>query len=127
MNPEIVALWFSGASLLLQAVSMIPKDPRKRTPEDEAALMATAEAYYSTQAYYALPDDKRSGGLEWDMAAKWERAAILLKKYDSSLYDRLNAKSEYWRRGGTWSDDAIQAAGIGLESIKKAVEERIKK
>ena len=127
MSPDVAALWISGASLVLQAVSMIPRDRNKRTQEDEDALAAVSEAYYATCSYYASDVSQRDGNKEWDMAAKWERAAILLQKYDSTLADRLNAKSEYWRRGGTWSDEAIQKAGIGLESIKKAVDERLSK
>src|SRR5258708_7844556 len=126
MNPEIAALWISGASLVLQAVSMIPRDPKKRTPQDEAALKAVSEAYYATHAFYDAPKKSQlDGGKKWALAMKWEQAATLLHKYDPTLADRLNAKSEFWRRGGTWSDDAIQKAGIGLERIKKEVDARL--
>jgi hypothetical protein len=37
----------------------------------------------------------------------------------------LHAKSEFWSSGGKWSDDEIQKAEIGLESIKKEVDERL--
>ena len=128
MKPEIAALWISGMSLVLQAVSMIPRDPKKRTPEDEDALLAVSDAYYTTNAYYAfLEKNPRDSGKEWDIARKWERAAVLLDKYDSSLSERLNAKSQYWRSGGTWSEDTIQKAGIGLERIKKEVDDRLTK
>lgn len=126
MSPDIVALWISGASLVLQAVSMIPRDSKKRTPQDEAALRAVSEAYYATHAFYA-PDSGAKRISKWDLAMKWEHAARLLRDYDPSLAERLHAKSEFWHRGGTWSDEAIQKAGIGLESIKKAVDERLTK
>ena len=57
---------------------------------------------------------------------KWERAAILLQKYDPTLAEKLSAKSEFWQRGGTWSDEAIQKAGIGLERIKREVDDRLR-
>jgi len=126
MNPEIAALWISGASLVLQAVSMIPRDPKKRTLDDEAALKAVSDAYYATRAFYAASKkSQRDSGKKWALASKWEQAAILLRKFDSTLADRLSAKSEFWSRGGTWSDDAIQKAGFGLERIKKEVDERL--
>jgi hypothetical protein len=56
---------------------------------------------------------------------KWERAARLLRKYDPTLADRLNAKSKFWHDGGKWSDEEIESAGIGLESLKNAVDERL--
>jgi hypothetical protein len=126
MNLEIAALWISGASLLLQVVQMIPRDPKKRTPEDEAALLAVSEAYYATKAYDAfLKSNPRDESKEFEVAAKWERVAVLLHKYDSSLGERLSVKSEYWRRGANWSDEAIRVAGIGLEQIKMEVDERL--
>lgn len=79
-----------------------------------------------SEAYYAfLKEHKRDHEKEYDLARKWEHAAVLLGKYDSSLSERLDAKSEYWRAGGTWSEDAVQKAGIGLERIKKEVDDRL--
>jgi hypothetical protein len=124
MSPEIAALWISGASLVLQAVSMIPRDPQDRTSDDDAALQAVSDAYYATHSYDA-PDGKGQRVSKWDLARKWERAARLLRKYDSTLADRLDAKSKFWSSGAKWSDEEIQKAGIGLEAIKKEVDERL--
>lgn len=124
MEPEIVALWMSGASLVLQAISMIPMDSSKRTDQDEAALLAVSDAYYTTERYYEGTDLTAKPSI-YDLAHKWEHAATLLRKYDASISSRLSAKSEFWRSGGNWSDDAIKQAGIGLQQIKAAVDERL--
>jgi hypothetical protein len=128
MSPDIAALWISGASLVLQAVSMIPRDAKRRTAEDEAALQAVSEAYHATRAFYAATTKtQRDSGATWALAQKWEQAAILLQKYDSTLAKRLDAKSNFWREGGTWSEEEIKQADIGLEKIKTEVDARLTK
>ena len=122
MNADEATLFVSGLSLVLQAVSLIPRESRNRTQEDEQALIALSDAYHSTHEYYEfLKQHLRDGCRETDVAFKWERVGILLQKYDSTLAERLKAKSRYWREGATWSDDIIRQAGIGLESIRREV------
>jgi hypothetical protein len=120
-------LILKGLSLVLQAVKLIPKEPRDRTKEDEDALAALSNAYHRTLQYYEfLKDHPRDRAEEAGVAYKWEIVGILMQKYDSTLAERLDAKSRYWREGATWSDDVIRKAGIGLESIRREVKLRIK-
>jgi hypothetical protein len=120
-------LLISALSLVLQAVAMIPREPRNRTREDEEALTALSDAYHSTHQYYEfLRDHPRDTSREVDVAFKWERVGILFRKYDVTLAERLNAKSRYWHDGATWSDKIIREAGIGLEDIRREVILRIK-
>ncbi len=53
-----IALWTALTGLVLQAIALIPRDPGKRTREDEQALRAFSDAYHATQAYYS----SRHGG-----------------------------------------------------------------
>jgi hypothetical protein len=115
-----------GLSLAAKAASLIPKGRGDRTNNDEQALMALSDAYFSTHRYYEYrktnPRDKQQ---ELDLAYKWECVGILLKKYDDTLSERLKSKSRYWKEGETWSLDIIRQAKIGLEDIKREVDERI--
>jgi hypothetical protein len=127
MHTEEVNLIVSGLSLVLQAVSLIPREPRNRTKEDENALAALSDAYHTTLQYYEfLKDNPRDLSKEAGIAYKWEIVGIVLQKYDSTLAERLDAKSRYWREGATWSDEVIRQAGIGLENIRREVTVRIK-
>jgi hypothetical protein len=120
-------LLLSALSAVLQAISLIPREPRNRTREDEEALTALSDAYDSTHQYYEfLKDHPRDPVKQAEIAHKWECVGILLKKYDSTLADRLDAKSRYWRQGATWSDKIIREAGIGLEDIRREVALRIR-
>lgn len=128
MNIEEATLLVSGLSLVLQAISLIPREPRDRTQEDAEALTALSDAYHSTRGYYEfLQSQPRDHGREEDIAFKWQRVGILLQKYDATLADRLDVKSRYWREGATWSDDTIKKAGIGLEGIRREVALRVEK
>ncbi len=114
-------------SLVLQAVNLIPRQPRDRTREDEEALSALSDAYTETIQYYEfLRGHQREPAREAGIAHKWEHVGILLEKYDATLADKLSAKSRYWREGATWSDEVIRQAGIGLESIRREVTVRVK-
>ncbi len=127
MNTEGVTLIVSGLSLVLQAVSLIPREQRNRTKEDENALAALSDAYHTTIEYYEfLKNHSRDTSKEAEIAYKWEIVGIVLKKYDSTIAARLDAKSRYWREGATWSDEIIRQAGIGLENIRREVTIRVK-
>jgi hypothetical protein len=127
MNAEEATLLVSGLSLVLQAVSLIPRKPGDRTREDDAALTALSDAYHSTQQYYEfLTSHPRDLSRETDVAFRWQHVGILLHKYNPTLSERLDAKSRYWREGATWSDKIIREAGIGLEDIRREVILRIR-
>ena len=127
MNTEAATLMVGIFSLVLQAASLIPREPRNRTHEDEEALTALSDAYTETVQYYEfLKTNPRDLAREAGIAFRWERVGILLEKYDPTLAERLNAKSRYWREGGTWSDQVIRQAGIGLDNIRREVTVRVK-
>jgi hypothetical protein len=114
--------------LVLAALALIPRESRNRTKDDEEALAALSDAYHSTNKYYEFLDankGRRDRSQEADLARKWEQVGILLKKYDETLADRLDAKSRYWKAGGTWSNEVIKQAGIGLENIRREVRLRV--
>jgi hypothetical protein len=127
MNTGEATLLVGIFSLVLQAASLIPREPRDRTREDEDALSALSDAYHETVQYYEfLKEHRRDLAKEAGIAHRWERVGILLEKYDSTLAERLNAKSRYWREGATWSDEVIRQTGIGLENIRREVTVRVK-
>ena len=123
MSLEIISI----ISAVVKVVGAIPKKLKDRTKEDEEALLALSDAYHSTVKYYEfLKDHDRDKCVETDVAHKWEIVGILLQKRDSTLAERLKAKSRYWRDGATWSDEIIRQAGIGLEDIRREVTIRVK-
>ncbi len=127
MNTEEVTLIVSSLALVLQAASLIPTEQRNRTAEDEEALSALSDAYHSTQQYYEFLKSKpRDTMQEIAIAHKWQLVGILLNKYDSTLAEKLDAKSRYWRDGATWSGEMICKTGIGLEGIRREVTLRLK-
>lgn len=117
MDYEQAAFWVATSSLVLQAIKMIPRKKRDRSPEDEEALVAVSEAYHATQAYYSGPARSRDAVARMAIADKWCTVGVLLQKYDRRLANRLDVKSRYWREGATWTDTAIQEAKIGLDDI----------
>ena len=122
MNAEEIHWITSALNLIHLAIRLIPKAPQNRTPSDEEALTALSDAYHTTLEYYEfLKTNQRDSAKEVGIAHKWQRVGILLKKYDPTIAERLDAKSRYWRDGGTWSEDTIRKAGIGLEHIRREV------
>ena len=118
MNNEETTLYLTALTALLQAISLIPRNPRNQTDADEKALGALSDAYYATHKYYdSLKDHSRDRSQEVDIANKWEQVGILMQKYDSTLSQQLSTKSRYWKEGATWSDKIIRDAGIGLERV----------
>jgi hypothetical protein len=125
MDYEQVAFWVATSSLVLQAISMIPRKKEDRSSEDEAALVALSEAYHATQAYYSGPAHSRDAAARMAIADKWCRVGVLLKKYDRRLANRLDVKSRYWRQGATWTKAAIREAKIGLDDIWRETNVRL--
>jgi hypothetical protein len=127
MDTNETGLIINVLSLVLRAVNLIPRERRNRTVEEEDALTALSDAYHATLQYYEfLKAHPRDATQEIGIAHKWARVGILLKKYDPTLAERLDAKSRYWREGATWSDKIIHEAGIGLEDIRREVNLRVK-
>ncbi len=113
-----VTNWTSIFQTILQALSLFPRDNEGRTKDQEEALIALSEAYHATHKYYSeVETGKRNRNREWDIAEKWYRVSVLLKKYNPDLSRRLHRKSRFWQDGGTWSNEQIAEAGIGLEGV----------
>lgn len=126
MSYEVVSFWTSAFSLVLQVVSMFPRDKRDRTRDQEEALLALSKAYHATEAYYAfLGSHPRDREREWEVADLWCGVSVRLRKYDNQIAQRLDLKSRYWREGATWSADAIKTANIGLARIWTEVNVRL--
>jgi len=113
-----VTTWTSIFQTILQALSLFPRDKAARTEAQEQALIALSEAYHATHKYYSeIERGERDYSKELDIAEKWYRVSVLLKKYDPDLSRRLRIKSRFWHDGGTWSSDQIRDAGISLEGV----------
>ena len=79
-----------------------------------------SSAFHKTEKYYAYlaegkPHDRQR---ELDLAKDWEHAAILVEAVDRDLGERLGLKGNYWREGGTWSEQQIWNAGIQLQRVR---------
>ena len=126
MNTDAASFWTEAFGLILQVISLFPRNARERTKDQEEALLALSDAYHLTEEYYShLERHGRSNDKEWAIANKWCRVCVLLKKYDATLANRLDLKSCYWRDGGTWTDEAIKDAGIKLEDLWREVNVRL--
>jgi hypothetical protein len=126
MNTEAATFWTGAFGLIFQVISLFPRNSRERTKDQEEALLALSDAYHITESYYShLERHGRSNEREWEIADKWFRVGVLLRKYDQNLANRLDLKSRFWRDGGTWSNDAIRDAGIKLEDVWREVNVRI--
>jgi hypothetical protein len=126
MNTDAASFWTGAFGLILQVISLFPRNARERTKDQEEALLALSDAYHLTEEYYShLERHGRSNDKEWAIADKWCRVGVLLKKYDATLANRLDLKSRYWRDGGTWTDEAIKDAGIKLEDVWREVNVRL--
>ncbi len=120
MIPEIIEIT-SLAKITIDAIIAILKAQNATKKEKEKAEMAILSAYNKTHGYYAMRKNGEQKDImrEHELAQAWDEAAILLKKFDSGLSNRLSAKSQFWREGGAWSDEQIQLKNISLEDVKK--------
>lgn len=114
---EITAL----AVLTIEAFRVIQKTKNATKEAKQNAERAISSAYNKTHGYYAMRKDGEQKDImkEHELAQAWDEAAILLKKFDSDLSNRLSAKSQFWRDGGAWSDEQIQLKNISLKDVKK--------
>jgi hypothetical protein len=126
MPYESAQFWTGALALVLQIITLFPRDKGSRTNAQEEALRALSEAYHSTEGYYAyLKENPRKEEQEWEIAKKWFHVSVLLRKYDPAISQRLDLKSRYWREGATWSNEAIKEAGIGLSRVWAEVNVRL--
>lgn len=114
-------MWKEMAGIIIQVAALIPEAKRARTDAHEKMRIAVMKAYHSTEAYY----DRRHSGQaqnrdsELELAQEWYEAGVLVERFDRMLAERLGKKSLFWRDGGTWSDDQIESAGIGLDRVRQ--------
>jgi hypothetical protein len=126
MDYDALAFWNGTSSLILQILSMFPRDKRSCTKDQEEALIALSSAYHATEAYYErLESNEPTPQIEWEIAEKWCRVSILLRKYDNGISQRLDLKSRYWREGATWSHAVIRESNIGLKLVWAEVNLRL--
>lgn len=113
--------WESLFNLVLSALPIIESKKDKDHERATAALEALGRAFYSTSAYYESRFDNEFERrlTQLDLAEKWDQVAILLRPFDTRLWNRFNLKSRFWYEGATWSDEQIEDAKIGLEAIRK--------
>ena len=114
----------SWESLFNIAVSVLPViDSRKDRDHEQAtlALEALGSAFYATSAYYesAFDNESERRRAQYELAEKWDRAATLLRPFDTRLWSRFNLKSRFWFEGGAWSPEQIRSANIGLEAVRR--------
>jgi hypothetical protein len=122
MSDTNTTFWIGTLGLVLQVISLFPRDPRARTKDQEEALISLSDAYHATEDCYAyFAENRTSNRREFEIADKWNRVGILLRKYNENLANRLDLKSRYWREGANWSDEAIREAGIKLEEVWREV------
>jgi hypothetical protein len=112
--------WEQFAGVLLKLAAVLNALDIDRRKQKEEILKAVSRAFINTEKYYALrgADSAQDRAKEFDLAHEWEQAAILIQAVDEGLANRLALKSRFWREGGTWSDEQIEAAGIQLERVR---------
>ncbi len=116
------SLLINVIGVILQIIKVFPRDASARTRDQEDALITLSAAYHATKEYYSfLSCYDRSNEKEYEIADKWYKVGVLLRKYDKNLANRLDLKSRFWRDGATWSDESIREAGIKLEEVWRAV------
>ncbi|MFG0584438.1 hypothetical protein ACF8C1_14480 [Pseudomonas sp. zjy_9] len=114
----------SWEAVLGVITAIIPILDSRRAQEQEhveSTLSALGTAYYATQAYFS---DLEGGAVpsrreQMELAEKWDRVSILIRRYDQNLSSRLSLKSRFWREGGTWDRQQILHANIGLENVRR--------
>ncbi|MBK1856604.1 hypothetical protein JO972_16690 [Verrucomicrobiaceae bacterium 5K15] len=126
MNEDNTNIIMRATGLILQVISMFPRNKREQTKDQEEALSSLSRAYHATEAYYDFrKDNPRNKDREWNVAEGWDQVSILMKKYDANLSNRLSLKSRCWREGDNWTKQAIADAKIGLSQIRAEVSIRL--
>ena len=112
--------WNIISATLLSIASLVQHADIEKRKQIEKIKREVSRAFHSTERYYAIrhAGQAQDNGSEFEIAAQWEAAAILIEPIDKNLADRLALKSKFWREGGTWSDDQIRDAGIQLNRVR---------
>ncbi|MBQ4677710.1 hypothetical protein H9X88_05755 [Aeromonas hydrophila] len=110
--------WESLFNLVLSVLPIIESKKDKDYERATAALEALGRAFYSTSAYYESRFDNESerNATQLNLTKRWDQVAILLRPFDTRLWNRFNLKCRFWYEGVTWSDEQIEDAKIGLEA-----------
>jgi len=122
MPIESILPWVALIDRIWSAIEKLREKKRVRQKEIEQVLLILSEAYHTTIVYSKfLEKNQRDPEKEMDIAASWHNLSILLKKYDSTLSQITDLKSQYWREGAMWSKKAIEDAGIGLQKVLREI------
>jgi hypothetical protein len=109
-------------SMLLDAIGQVGNwlDRRDRRGErDDAAVKAVLLAVNETKLYIASLDrgEPQRRNQERLLVQLWTDAAVAIRRSDPHLAERLQMKAEYWADPENWSDNDVQSAEIGIESV----------
>lgn len=104
---------------LVPSLLALPKE--KRVIRDNA-LRGILVALDETYLYYRDIErgKKRDFGREALLVKSWSAAAIPMAHIDQDLARRCDQKAEYWLNPDSYSADAVEELGIGLESVRNA-------
>lgn len=113
--------WESLFKLALSAIQIIESRKDIEHERATAALTALSDAFYSTSSYYdsLTTDENKKRQAQLRLAQKWDKAANLMRPFDTNLWSRFNLKSRFWYEGETWTDEQIKSANIGLMTVRK--------
>ena len=110
------------AAFAIGAVMSIRDDKRATSAEKIEAETALSKAFHSTDGYYkALHSGaNKSPERESEIAHLWEEASVKLRKFNQKLAKKLSYKSNFWQEGGAWTEEQIERADIGLETVRQS-------
>lgn len=91
----------------------------RKDDRTKAALAALSAALTETRLY--LRDWKHGAkgnrSKEAQIVRLWEAAAVELRDVDAQLSSICHHKAEYWIHPEEWSEEEVQAKGIGIDEL----------
>jgi hypothetical protein len=93
---------------------------REKTLLDRPAIDALNRAYSAMLRYYThlLAGGRHDDRVQSAISRLWQQAGTRMKKFDSSLAQRLKASNSFWSQDVTWQQATIQEAWAHLNSIR---------
>ncbi len=109
----------SLASDALNGIGLWITRAERKKERDDAAVRSVLTAVNTTKLYLARrergePIDRES---EAKLVELWTSASVHIRRTDSDLANRLQAKADYWTNPDRWSNEEIVNNGIQIDKI----------
>jgi hypothetical protein len=124
MNIEPMTVLAAGKNIN-SFVDSFRQAKRNRNDEYDFALASLLAAICETKLYVSGLNKEDSKETEAIIARLWHKAAVAMRRFDSSLAEKCYLKGDYWTEPASWTNNDVKRNRITLSEMHEVCRQLI--